>query len=126
MAETERLYRQVEVASDERRRLLTQMLERSLHDRRRFAGQLREQAVSAHAAFSALAGTGRPAPGVATVVAEASAVVRGDLARRADWLQGLLLAIRPLEGRGRARREPAHADHRLPGRCLRRRPAAAA
>jgi signal transduction histidine kinase len=102
VAETKRLYRQVEEASDERRHLLTQMLERSLHDRRRFAGQLHEQAVSAYASFAALAGTGRPQPGLAGVVAEASAVVRGDLARHADSLQELLLAISPLEG-GRGR-----------------------
>ena len=59
-AETRRLYRQVEEASDERRQLLTQLLERSVHDRRRFAGQLHEQAVSAYASFAALAGS-RPA-----------------------------------------------------------------
>ena len=97
--ETKRLYRQVEEASDERRQLLTQMLERSLHDRRRFAGQLHDQAVSAYASFSALAGPGpRPAPGLAGVVAKASEVMRGDLARHADSLQELLLAMSPLEG----------------------------
>jgi signal transduction histidine kinase len=100
-AETRRLYRQVEEASDERHHLLTQMLERSVHDRRRVARQLHDQALAAYASFSALAGTGRTAPGLAGVVAEASAAVRGDLARHADSLQGLLLAIRPLEGRGR-------------------------
>ena len=97
--ETKRLYRQVEEASDERRQLLTQMLERSLHDRRRFAGQLHDQAVSAYASFTALAGPGpRPAPGLAGVVAHASEVMRGDLARHADSLQELLLAMSPLEG----------------------------
>jgi two-component system NarL family sensor kinase len=99
--ETKRLYRQVEEASDERRQLLTQMLERSVHDRRRFAGQLHEQAMSAYASFTALAGTGRPTPGLASVVAAASQVVRGDLARHADSLQELLLAISPLEGGSR-------------------------
>jgi signal transduction histidine kinase len=105
--ETRRLYRQVEEASDERRRLLTRLLERSVHDRRRFARQLHEQALAAHASFTALAGTGaaglagvgpagsRPLGG--TVAAQASALVQGDLARHAGWLRELMLAIRPLE-----------------------------
>jgi signal transduction histidine kinase len=100
--ETRRLYRQVEEASDERRRLVAQLLERSVHDRRRFAGQLHEQAVAAYASFSALAATGRPAASSrSSVVAQASALVQVDLARHADSLRELILAIRPLES-GRA------------------------
>jgi signal transduction histidine kinase len=106
--ETRRLYRQVEEASDERRRLVAQLLERSVHDRRRFAGQLHEQAIAAYASFSALAATGRPAAtGRLSVVAQASALVQVDLARHADSLRELILAIRPLEsgltGGGRLR-----------------------
>jgi signal transduction histidine kinase len=102
LRETRRLYSRVEDASDERRRLLTQLLERSVNDRRRFAEQLHEQAVVAYASFAALAGAGRTAP----VVAEASQLVRGDLGRHADSLRELVLSIRPLEGTGDARRGP--------------------
>jgi signal transduction histidine kinase len=97
LRETRRLYSRVEEASDERRRLLTQLLERSVNDRRRFAEQLHEQAVVAYASFAALAGAGRTAP----VVAEASQLVRGDLGRHADSLRELVLSIRPLEGDAR-------------------------
>jgi len=102
LRETRALYSRVEEASDERRRLLTQLLERSVNDRRRFAEQLHEQAVVAYASFAALAGAGRTAP----VVAEASQLVRGDLGRHADSLRELVLSIRPLEGAGDARRGP--------------------
>jgi signal transduction histidine kinase len=97
LRETRRLYSRVEQASDERRRLLTQLLERSVNDRRRFAEQLHEQAVVAYASFAALAGAGRTGP----VVAEASQLVRGDLGRHADSLRELVLSIRPLEGDAR-------------------------
>lgn len=56
--ETRRLYAQVEVAAEQRRRLLGQLLERSLQDRRRFAGQLYEQAMAAYTSFHVLAGAG--------------------------------------------------------------------
>jgi signal transduction histidine kinase len=102
LRETRQLYSRVEEASDERRRLLTQLLERSVNDRRRFAEQLHEQAVVAYASFAALAGAGRTAP----VVAEASQLVRGDLGRHADSLRELVLSIRPLEGAGDVRRGP--------------------
>jgi signal transduction histidine kinase len=90
LRETRRLYSRVEEASDERRRLLTQLLERSVNDRRRFAEQLHEQAVVAYTSFSALTRAGRAAP----VVAEASQLVRGDLGRHADSLRELVLSIR--------------------------------
>jgi signal transduction histidine kinase len=92
--ETRRLYRQVELASEERGRLLAQMIERAAHDRRRVAGQLHEQAVSAAASFATLAGSGAwPADG-SPLAAEASALVRGELGRHADALRHLVLALR--------------------------------
>ena len=94
-AETRRLYRQVEVASEERGRLLAQMLERSVDDRRRFARQLHEQAVSAAASFATLAGAGYAPTGFSPLVTEASALVRGELGRHADSLRDLMMAIRP-------------------------------
>ena len=101
-AETRRLYRQVEVASEERGRLLTQMLERSVDDRRRFARQLHEQAVSAAASFATLAGAGYAPSGYSPLVTEASALVRGELGRHADSLRDLMMAIRPRDGDRRA------------------------
>jgi len=92
--ETRRLYRQVELASEERGRLLTQMVERSAHDRRRFAGQLHEQAVSAAASFATLAGAGSTPSTGSALLAEASALVRGELGRHADALRDLVLALR--------------------------------
>jgi len=97
LRETRGLYSRVEDASDARRRLLTQMLQRSVNDRRRFAEQLHEQAVVAYASFAALAGAGRAAP----VVAKASQIVRSDLGRHADSLRELVLSIRPLESDAR-------------------------
>ena len=106
--ETRRLYRQVEEASDARRQLLAQLLERNLQDRRRFAGQLYEQAVAAYTSFALLAGSEPAHPGSAVsaaALAKASQRVGGDLARQADSVRELVLAIRPLEGdpRGRQR-----------------------
>ncbi|HET6952632.1 MAG TPA: ATP-binding protein [Acidimicrobiales bacterium] len=101
--ETRRLYRQVELASEERGRLLTQMLERSVQDRRRFAGQLHEQAVSAAASFATLAGAGYAPRGASPLVTEASALVRGELGRHADSLRDLVLAIRSRDGDRRSR-----------------------
>jgi signal transduction histidine kinase len=97
-AETRRLYRQVEIASEERGRLLTEMLERSVDDRRRFARQLHEQAVSAAASFATLAGAGYAPHGYSPLVTEASALVRGELGRHADSLRDLMMAIRPRDG----------------------------
>jgi signal transduction histidine kinase len=98
IGETRRLYRQVEVASEERGRLLSQMLERSVHDRRHFARQLHEQAVSAAASFATLAGAGYESSGGSPLVTEASVLVRGELGRHADSLRDLMMAIRPPDG----------------------------
>ena len=98
IGETRRLYRQVEVASEERGRLLSEMLERSVHDRRHFARQLHEQAVSAAASFATLAGAGYEPIGGSPMVTEASVLVRGELGRHADSLRDLMMAIRPPDG----------------------------
>ncbi len=92
--ETRRLYRQVELASEERGRLLGQMIERAAHDRRRVAGQLHEQAVAAAASFATLAGSGAWPAADSPLAAEASALVRGELGRHADALRHLVLALR--------------------------------
>jgi len=98
VAETRRLYRQVEQVSDERQRLMSQLLERNLHDRHSFAAQLYEQAVAAYTSFALLAGTG-DAPGDPTsALGKATALVGGDLARHAESVRELVQAIRPLDG----------------------------
>lgn len=104
VGETRRLYEKVERSSDERRLLLTQLLERNIQDRHHFAGQLYEQAVAAYTSFTLLAGTGRPsmAPGGAAV-AKATALVGGDLARHAETVRELVQAIQPLESDTRTR-----------------------
>jgi signal transduction histidine kinase len=98
--ETRRLYRQVEDASDERRLLLGQLLERSVDDRRRFATELYARAVAAYTSFSnMIAGADMTGAASASTVAEVSAQVGGDLARQAQSVHELARAIRPLEGR---------------------------
>jgi signal transduction histidine kinase len=99
--ETRRLYAQVEKASDERRALLARVMERSDEDRHRVAAQLHEQAVSAYASFVSFiqaCGPGGPAGSAAPTspVNGASTIVRDDLARHADSLRQLMLAIQPL------------------------------
>jgi signal transduction histidine kinase len=97
--ETRRLYARVERASDERRELLARMMQRADDDRHRVAAQLHEQAVSAYASFvSFIQACGAPGPTASSSpLAGASAVVRDDLARHADSLRHLMLAIQPLE-----------------------------
>jgi signal transduction histidine kinase len=94
MRETRRLYRQVAVTADERRRLLTELLERSVDDRRTVVEQLHRQAMSAYASFTALAATDRPPD----VLAQASAVVGADLRRQAEGLHDLVQSLRPRHG----------------------------
>jgi hypothetical protein len=98
VAETRRLYRQVEQVSDERQRLMGQLLERNLHDRHSFAAQLYEQAVAAYTSFALLAGTGDAPADPTSALAKATALVGGDLARHAESVRELVQAIRPLEG----------------------------
>jgi signal transduction histidine kinase len=103
--ETRRLYAQVEKASDERRALLARVMERADEDRHRVAAQLHEQAVSAYASFVSFiqacgpGGPGGPRPG--GPLNGASTLVRDDLARHADSLRQLMLAIQPLESSDR-------------------------
>jgi len=96
--ETRRLYRQVEEASDQRRRLVAQLLERAEHERRHFADQLYEQALAAYTSFSVMAGSDGRERGSPSLAAEISARVGGDFARTAQSVHELVLAIRPLEG----------------------------
>jgi signal transduction histidine kinase len=103
VGETRRLYRQVEEASDQRRRLVAQLLERAIHERRRFAGQLYEQAVAAYTSFSVMAGSEGALRRSSAPAAEISARVGGDFARQAESVRELVLAIRPLEGEPTAR-----------------------
>ncbi|HEY8546986.1 MAG TPA: hypothetical protein VIL36_18130, partial [Acidimicrobiales bacterium] len=97
VAETRRLYRQVEQVSDERQRLMSQLLERNLHDRHNFAAQLYEQAVAAYTSFALLAGTGDGEGEAGSALGRATALVGGDLARHAESVRGLVQAIRPLD-----------------------------
>ena len=94
MRETRRLYRHLEVSAAERRILLTQLLERSVDDRRAVVEQLHSQAMSAYASFTALAATDRPAE----VMAQASAAVGADLRRRAESLHELVQSMRRRDG----------------------------
>jgi signal transduction histidine kinase len=103
VGENRRLYRQVEEASDERRRLVAELLERAVDERRRFAGQLYEQALAAYTSFSVMAGSGHDlgdagAAARSGVAAEVSARLGSDFARTAASVRELVLAIRPLEG----------------------------
>jgi signal transduction histidine kinase len=100
MHEARRLYHQVGVAAGERRRLLTELLEQSVHDRRAVVERLHSEAMSAYASFTALAATDRPAE----VRARASAVVGDDLRRQAESLHELVQSMRSRD-RGRPGRQ---------------------
>ena len=98
--ETQRLYGHLESASEERRALLAQVMRRVDDDRHRVAAELHEQAVSAYASFvSFIQAVGAPTPagGAGSVLTGASTLVRDDLARHAESLRHLMLAIKPLE-----------------------------
>jgi hypothetical protein len=96
LRETRRLYREVEVAAGERRRLLTELLERQVDDRRSVAVHLHQQAMSAYASFATLT-TAERAPGM---VAQVSALVGDDLRRRAEDLHDLVQSMRSRSGAG--------------------------
>jgi signal transduction histidine kinase len=117
--ETRRLYAQVERAAADRHDLLVRMMRRSDEDRHRVAAQLHEQAISAYATFvSFLQATQgaqgpqrslhRSGPGASGPGSDASNLVREDLARQAESLRQLMLAIRPIEI-DRQRSESLHA-----------------
>lgn len=99
--ETQRLYGHLESASEERRALLAQVMKRADDDRHRVAAELHEQAVSAYASFvSFIQAVGPPSGGGAGALTGASTLVRDDLARHADSLRHLMLAIEPIEAGG--------------------------
>lgn len=111
--ETKRLYRHVEEAEEELRVLVGQLLERSVDDSRDFASQMYEQAVAAYVAVRALAEDGptglRVAPDPASEpelngFKGASALLGKDLARRAEAVREIMVALRPGNGR---RSDPA-------------------
>ncbi len=100
--ETHRLYGRIAEAAEERRRLLTEMVQSVDHDRHRTAARLHEQATSAYVAFASYLRThgladddGRPG---------SLGAVREELADQAESFRQLMLAIRPLEGTGPAPR----------------------
>jgi signal transduction histidine kinase len=98
VGETRRLYRQVEEASEERRRLVAQLLERSVDDRRNFASRLYEQAIAAYTSFRALARADNESGGSHGGAGEATTLVGNDLVRRAESVRELMLALRPIDG----------------------------
>ncbi len=94
--ETKRLYARVEAAAEDRRHLLAEVLRSADHDRHRVAAQLHEQAIASYSAFAwylhSTAGrddTSRPSGALTRV--------RDDLARQAESLRQLMLAIQPIE-----------------------------
>lgn len=96
LRETRRLYREVEVTAGERRRLLTELLERQVDERRSVAVHLHQQAMSAYASFATLTAANRP-PAMA---AQVSALVGDDLRRRAEDLHDLVQSMRSRSGAG--------------------------
>jgi signal transduction histidine kinase len=105
--ETRRLYAEVERAAQERRELLTAVMQRADQDRHRVAAQLHEQAVAAYASFVSFIQASGTSLGDQSPLSAASSRVRDDLARHADSLRQLLLAIAPLD---RAAAGNAEAD----------------
>jgi signal transduction histidine kinase len=85
------------------RRLLADLLDRSLQDRRRFARHLHEQAMAAYASFATLAGACRSPAGMQRIAAEATVLVGDELGRQAELLRDLVRAIRPTGGDRNAR-----------------------
>ncbi|HEY3139899.1 MAG TPA: ATP-binding protein [Acidimicrobiales bacterium] len=95
--ETRDLYAQVEEASDQRRRLLAQLMLGVDEDRHRVARQLYEQSISAYTLVASLLGTyGASGPGSPSL-AGATKVVRDNIARQAASRRELMLAIKPVE-----------------------------
>ena len=97
--ETRRLYRQVEqAASETRRELLAQVMQRGDHDRHRVAAQLHEQAVSAYASFVSYIQMSSMVPTHGDgAVGGVSTLVRDELGDQAESLRQLMLAVQPLE-----------------------------
>jgi diguanylate cyclase (GGDEF)-like protein len=98
LRETRRLYRRVEDAADERRRLLADVMQSVDHDRHRVAAQLHQQATAFYLTFTTyLRSTTRETD----VVHPALQGVRDELAQQAESMRQLMLAVRPLESNDR-------------------------
>lgn len=96
--ETRRLYAQVEEVSEERREMLSRVVERADEDRHRVVVQLHEQAITAYATFvSFMQATSRLGGGGSShSLSHASERVKRDLAQQAESLRQLMMAVRPL------------------------------
>lgn len=96
--ETRRLYAQVEEVSEERREMLSRVVERADEDRHRVVVQLHEQAITAYATFvSFMQATSRLGGGGSSPsLSHASERVKRDLAQQAESLRQLMMAVRPL------------------------------
>jgi hypothetical protein len=98
VSETTRLYRVVEDAAEERKRLLADVMAHADRDRGRAAAHLHQQAVSLHTAMASFAGAlespvGGTGPTVAGMAAER---MRMDLARQVEWLRQVLEIVAPV------------------------------
>jgi signal transduction histidine kinase len=87
----------VERASEERRDLLARLIQQMSADRHTVAAQLHEQAMSAYATFATFSTARSHAEvGSPEALSGASRMLRDDLARQAESLRELMLAIRPM------------------------------
>ncbi len=93
--ETKRLYAKVEMAAEDRRRLLVDVMQSADLDRHRVAAQLHQQAISSYVAFASYVRSADD--GTRDRVPDALGAVRDDLERQAESLRRLMLAIQPLE-----------------------------
>jgi len=95
--ETRRLYAEIEVVAEERRRLLSNMVRALEDDRSRMAAELHGQAVESFAALGAVIQGAYVAlpPATAIVIKEALSQVQDDVSARADALRVLAEAVRP-------------------------------
>lgn len=97
--ETRHLYAEVEEVSEERRELLSRVVEQTDEDRHRVVAQLHEQAIASYATFvSFIQATSRlrTGSGSSQSLSHVSERVRRDLAQQAESLRQLMVAVRPL------------------------------
>lgn len=107
MHETRGLYAHIEEASDQRRRLLAQLMERSDSDRYRVTAELHQRAAATYAMLGTLLG-GRPTPANGTGTTDkAVRWVRQDVARQVESLRQIMLAVRPLPAARTGARDPS-------------------
>jgi signal transduction histidine kinase len=100
VVETRRLHVRVSEASEERRRLLDQVLRSVEDERRRVAMKLHVSAVASYAALAAMAPTpygARTTGDESTVLNEAIAAMAAELKRHAESLRELVIAVEPLD-----------------------------